>query len=147
MAATGSLLRSAVRTPPFPAARVVLAFPGAWVVLVVPSVRVVLAGRRSGVWVAGVSRLSQDDLGAVTQLVGAVDHDAIARRKSRKHLHAIAVGHAELDRTHGNGVVSGIDQIGKGSGHAALDARSRHRGHVLVGVEQQADVDELVREE
>src|SRR5215472_1697862 len=100
MAATGSLLRSAVRTPPF---------PGAWVVLVVPSVWVVLAGRRSGVWVAGVSRLSQDDLGAVTQLVGAVDYDAIARRKSRKHLHAIAVGHAELDRTHGNGVISRID--------------------------------------
>ena len=60
------------------------------------------------------------------------------------NLDAVAVGDAELDRADRDGAV-GIDEIDERAGHAALDARRRHRGDVLVGVEQQPDVDELVR--
>ena len=44
-------------------------------------------------------------------------------------------------------VLSSPTQVDEGAGHAALDAGGRHRHHVLVRVDQQPDVDELVRKE
>src|SRR4051812_4437502 len=43
---------------------------------------------------------AHDDLGVLAELVGAVDHDAIAGLQAREHLDPVAVGHAELDRAH-----------------------------------------------
>ena len=48
---------------------------------------------------------SHDDLRAVPELVGPVDHDAVARLQPRKHLDAVTVGHPQLDRAHRYGAV------------------------------------------
>ena len=44
---------------------------------------------RAGAIAAGLG--AHDDLGALAQLVGAVDHDAIAGLQAREHLDAVAV--------------------------------------------------------
>src|ERR1700722_7064095 len=101
---------------------------------------------------AGISRLvgvglrSHVDFRAVPQLVGTVDYDAIAWRQPGDHLHTLALGHAELDRADRYGAV-GINEVDERAGHTALDTRRRHRRDVLVGVDQQPDIDELVRVE
>src|ERR1700728_632136 len=75
-----------------------------------------------GCRIGRVSLRSYIDLRAVTQLVGAVDHDAVARRQSRLNLHTFALCHPELDRADRYGVV-GVDEVDERAGHAALDAR------------------------
>src|ERR1700742_3056086 len=101
----GSLFLSVFRTPFLAAARLVGICRFAW------------ASR-----LVGVSLRSHVDFRAVPQLVGTVDHDAIARRQPRDHLHAFALGHAELDRTDRYGVV-GIDEVDERARHTALDTR------------------------
>src|ERR1700761_4684615 len=93
------------------------------------------AGRRR---IIGVALGADDDFRALAQLVGAVDHDAVAGLHAGKHLDAIAVGDAELHRAHRDRAVV-LHEIDESAGHAALNARARHRHHVLVGVEQEAD--------
>src|SRR5579859_376210 len=98
MAATGSLPLSAVRTP--------LLCTG-----LVLARRLARFGLRSNI-----------DLGAVAQLVGAVDHDAIARRQPGDNLDTIAIGRAKLDRADRHRAV-GVDNVDERARHAALDAR------------------------
>src|SRR6185437_13997234 len=85
-----------------------------------------------------------DDLGAVPKLIGAIDDDTLAGREAGKNLHTIAFGYAKLHRPHRHRAV-GVDEVDEGAGRAALDARGRDRRDVLVGIEQEADVHELVR--
>ena len=66
-----------------------------------------VGGRRAG---TGSCFGAHVDLGAVAQLVGAVDHDTIAGLQPRFDLDAIAVGHAEIDLADRDGAV-GIDEI------------------------------------
>src|SRR5579871_6834886 len=88
---------------------------------------------RRGVTAAGLG--PHDHLGALAQLVGAVDHDAIAGLDSREDFDTIALSDAELHRPHGHRAVL-LEQVDKGAGYAALDAGGRHRDRVLVRVEQ-----------
>src|SRR5258708_39794347 len=135
MAATGSLLRFAL----FGLARLLVALllivvlglavrpPSLLAAACLVAIRRGGAGRR----VSAVGFGPHDDLRTLAELVGAVDHDAIAGLKARKYLDPIAVGDAELDRAYRHRAVF-PQQIDEGAGHAALDARGRHRHHVLV---------------
>src|SRR5882724_11061041 len=49
--------------------------------------------------VGGIGGGAHDHLGALAQLVGAVDHDAIAGCQPREHLDPVTIGDAELDRS------------------------------------------------
>src|SRR5579871_903029 len=89
---------------------------------------------------------ADDDLGAVAELVGAVDHNALAGCEAGKDFDALAFGYAELDRPNRYRRVV-IDDVDEGAGRPALDACGRDRRDVGVGIEQQANVDELVRVE
>jgi hypothetical protein len=86
------------------------------------------------------------DFRAVAQLVGSVDHDAVARHESGNDLHVIAVGLAQDNLAYRDGIV-GIDEVDERARLPALNARRRHRRHVFVGIEQQPDVHELIWEQ
>src|SRR6185437_2335661 len=113
MAATGSLLRFAWFGLALLLVALLLSFPAA---------AGLVAIRRSGAggWASAAGLGAHDDLGVLAQLVGAVDHDAIAGLQPREHLDPVAFRHAELDRAHGDGAVL-LEQIDEGAGHAALD--------------------------
>src|SRR6266545_4800081 len=86
--------------------------------------RLVRAGRS----LAGRCRLSRTPGGGidklhlrtVAQLVGAVDHDEISRLESALHFGVLALGCAQLDGRHGNGLIL-LDHEHEGAGGAALD--------------------------
>src|SRR5882757_11329727 len=112
MAATGSLLRPDLGALLPGATRLVRLAAGS---ATIPLGVLRSALGRSG-WICRVRGSANDHFGALAQLVGAVDHDAIAGRNSRNHLDAVAVGDAELDRPHRDGAV-GIDEIDEGAGN------------------------------
>ena len=75
--------------------------------------------------------LAQHDLGAVAQLVGAVDHDLVARLRARSSPRRARrrCGPSLTVRTRDR--VVGLHQIDEGAGRAALDRRGRHDDRVL----------------
>src|SRR5262245_25762537 len=68
---------------------------------------------------AVVVRLPQGDLGAVTQAIGAVHHDALARRQSGRDGDAFALTRTERDLPHRDRVIL-IDRIDERAGRTAL---------------------------
>src|SRR5262249_31773885 len=77
-------------------------------------------GRRRAARRRALAGGTQDDLGAVAQLVGAVDDDPVAGLQARQHGHLVAVGRAGLHRPHGDGVI-GVDQVDEAARGAELD--------------------------
>src|SRR5262249_51892454 len=86
--------------------------------------------------------VARHHLGAVAQLVGAVDDDAVARRQALFDRDAVLAGGAELHRLHRHGLVV-VEQVHEGAGRAALDCGRRHDGRAPERVYQQPDIDEL----
>ena len=82
-------------------------------------------------------------LRAFAQAVGAVDHHHVAGRQSGRHCDIVAVGLAEFQHAHA-GLAVGADDIGVIARRAMLHGGGRRGDGVLQGVDQQADIDELV---
>ena len=64
----------------------------------------------------------------------------------RKDLDTFTVSHAEHDLADRYGTI-GIDEIDKGTWNAALNTGRRHHRDVVVRIDQQPDIDELIRVE
>ena len=88
----------------------------------------------------------QFHLAAFAQSVGtASDHD-FAHLKSIGHGDALAFGRAGLDVAHRHGLV-GPDDVHEQAARTTFERRGRNDDRVVHHVEQQADVDELIREQ
>src|SRR3984885_14657711 len=95
---SGCLFLSAIGPPPLAVARFI--------------------GLGRGVCLGRIIR-PNDDLGAVPELVSAVNDDAVAGRKTGKNFHAIAVGYTKLNYPNRYRAV-GIDKVDEGARRAAL---------------------------
>src|SRR5690349_20943594 len=82
----------------------------------------------------------------VAQLVGTDDDHAIVDREALAHEDALAVDRAKLHRTHGHGIV-GIHEIDEGARSATLDGARWHHDSIVDRINQQPDIDKLIREE
>src|SRR5262249_36202697 len=87
--------------------------------LALAGVRIGRRDRRCG------ARLVHRHLDAVAQLVGAVDHHALAGLEPALDRDALAVDRAELDLAHRDRVVV-ADHVDEGARRAALDRAGRH---------------------
>src|SRR2546422_5432471 len=82
-------------------------------------------------------------LRAVAQLIGAIDHDEVPGLDPALHFGVLALGCAELDGSHGHGLIL-PNQEHEGSRRAALDRRARSQRHVLPRLDSHAHIDELI---
>src|SRR5438067_7231690 len=86
-------------------------------------------------------RVDELHLRTVAQLVGAIDHDEISGLDPALHFGVLALGCAELDRSHGHGLIL-PDEEHEGSGRAALYRRRRGQRTFLTRLYCSAEIDD-----
>ncbi len=91
-------------------------------------------------------RLRQGDLGAVLELVGAVNHDHFAGLQSLRDSDVVGIARAEHHLAHVHRVVL-VDDVHVGARCAALHGRLRNKNGVMERVQEQHHVHELLRKQ
>src|SRR5579862_4959619 len=86
---------------------------------------------------AAAACLAQQHLGAVLQLISAVDDDALTRGEPLGDRDVDGVACAECHLAHRHGLIGGVDDVDVGARSAALHAGLRNECRALQRIEQQ----------
>ena len=87
----------------------------------------------------GAACLAQQHLGAVLQLISAVNHDALAHGEPLGDRDVDGVACAERHLAHRHGLIGGVDDVDIGARSAALHAGLRNERRALQRIEQQQE--------
>src|SRR5579875_3752354 len=105
-------------------------------------------GRSATLWPrffasGAIAIVCDENLRAIPQTVGAIDHDPVSRGKARVHRIDGSVQRAEIHGACRHRVIS-VDDINVGSGGPSLNRARRHGYDSVQHLEQEPGIDELV---